>query len=79
MSQPMSKAESFLEVAHIDNMFQNLFFPQYQPLVQINTILSIKLCCFFSYLSVLTFVLGAQKNHLIETVILSTHNICLGK
>ena len=30
-----------------------------------------------SYPSVLTFVLGAQKNHLIETVLLSTHNIVL--
>ena len=29
-----------------------------------------------SYPSVLTYVLGAQKNRLIETVILSTHNIC---
>ena len=27
--------------------------------------------------SFLAFVLGAQKNCLIETVILSTHNICL--
>ena len=26
--------------------------------------------------SVLTYVLGAQKNHLIETVLLSTQNIC---
>ena len=26
----------------------------------------------------LAYVLGAQKNHLIETVILSTHNICFG-
>ena len=32
----------------------------------------------FSYLSVLTYVLGAQKNRLIETVLLSTHNICFG-
>ena len=32
----------------------------------------------FSYPSVLTYVLGAQKNHLIETVLLSTHNICFG-
>ena len=32
----------------------------------------------FPYLSILTFVLGAQKNHLIETVLLSTHNICFG-
>ena len=27
---------------------------------------------------VLTQVLGAQKNHLIETSLLSTHNICFG-
>ena len=32
----------------------------------------------FSYLSVLTYVLGAQKNCLIETVLLSTHNISFG-
>ena len=25
-----------------------------------------------------TYVVGAQKNHLIETVLLSTHNICFG-
>ena len=29
-------------------------------------------------LTVLTFVVGAQKNHLIEIAILSTHNICFG-
>ena len=29
-----------------------------------------------SYPSVLTFVLGVQKNRLIETVLLSTHNLC---
>ena len=32
----------------------------------------------FSYPSVLTYVLGAHKNRLIETVLLSTHNICFG-
>ena len=32
----------------------------------------------FSYPSVLTFVLGAPKNHLIETVLLRIHNICFG-
>ena len=32
----------------------------------------------FSYLSNLIFVLGAQKNRLIEMVLLSTHNIQLG-
>ena len=29
----------------------------------------------FSYASVLTYVLGTQKNCLVETVLLSTHNI----
>ena len=29
--------------------------------------------------SILTFVLGAQKNRAIETVLLSTHNICFGR
>ena len=33
----------------------------------------------FSYPSILTYVLGAQKNGLIETVLLSTHNICFGR
>ena len=32
----------------------------------------------FSYSSVVTYVLGAQKSCLIETVFLSTHNICFG-
>ena len=32
----------------------------------------------FSYPSVLTYVLGAQKNPYFETVLLSTHNICFG-
>ena len=32
----------------------------------------------FSYQSIKTCVLGAQKNRLIETVLLSTHNICFG-
>ena len=32
----------------------------------------------FSYLSDLIYVLGAQKNRLIETVLLSTHNIGFG-
>ena len=30
----------------------------------------------FSHPSILIFVLGAQKNRLIETIFLSTHNIC---
>ena len=33
---------------------------------------------FLLYTSVITFVLGVKKNHLIEMVLLSTHNICFG-
>ena len=32
----------------------------------------------FSYPPALTYVLGSQKNRLIETVLLSTHNIHFG-
>ena len=32
----------------------------------------------FSYPSILKYILGAQKNPLIETVLLNTHNVCLG-
>ena len=32
----------------------------------------------FSYPSILTYVLGAQKNRLVETVLFRTHNICFG-
>ena len=35
-------------------------------------------CYIFSDPSIQTFVLGAQNNNLIETVLLSTHNICFG-
>ena len=33
---------------------------------------------FLNIFLVLTYVLSAQKNRLIETVLLSTHNICFG-
>ena len=42
--------------------------------LQINEKLGLKMFI-FSYPSVETFVLGAQKNSLIEAVLLSTHNI----
>ena len=32
----------------------------------------------FSYPYFFAYVLGAQKNRLIETVLLNTHNICFG-
>ena len=44
-------------------------------IVQKSNIFSVKLQI-FSYPSVLSFVLGVQKNRLNETVLLSTHNIC---
>ena len=43
----------------------------------INSILRVKLQI-FSYPLILTCVLGAQKNRLIETVLSSTHNMCFG-
>ena len=30
----------------------------------------------FSYFSTKTYVVGTQKNHLNETVLLGTHNLC---
>ena len=33
----------------------------------------------FSYPSILTYVLGAKKNRLTETVLISTNNICFGR
>ena len=42
-----------------------------------NNILSVKLRL-FTYPSVEIFDLGAQKNRLIETVLLSVHNIYFG-
>ena len=42
------------------------------------TLLSSTTGLVFSYPSVLSYVLGAQKNRLIETVLLSTQNICFG-
>ena len=46
-------------------------------LAQIGKKISVK-WLIFSNPSVLTFVLGAQKNRFIEMVLLSTHNICFG-
>ena len=43
--------------------------------LQINKNFQLKLKI-FSYPSIVTYVLGAQKNRLIETVLLSTHYIC---
>ena len=31
----------------------------------------------FSYFSIKTYVVGTQKNHLTETIVLSTQNICV--
>ena len=45
--------------------------------VQINKKFQRKIVIIF-LASVLAYVSGAQKNRLIETVLLSTHNICFG-
>ena len=33
----------------------------------------------FSYPLALTYLLGAEKSYLIETILLSNHNICFGE
>ena len=72
-----------------DKMQQNVSFLIYHRIYSISSesaliaigpvkqFLSVKLGL-FSYPSVLPCVLSAQKNRLIETVLLSTHNICFG-
>ena len=47
------------------------------PYGQINNFFSVKLWL-FSYPSVKTCVLGAQKNRLIETILMSNHKIGFG-
>ena len=51
--------------------------PNYIHRSKWTTILNVKLRI-FSYPLILTYVLGAQKNRLIETVLPSTHNMCFG-
>ena len=53
-----------------------MYVPQSIGLVKLK-LLRVKLRL-FSYPSVKTCILGAQKNRLDETVLLSTHNICFG-
>ena len=63
------------QVSYLLTMFRQT--PDQTIQVKINKRFSIKLKI-FSYPSILTYVLSAQKNRLIETVLLSTHNICFG-
>ena len=44
----------------------------------INNGFECKIVFFFTYHLSKKYVLGAQHNHLIKTVLLSTHNICFG-
>ena len=53
-----------------------LISPEFSPISQVN-LLSIKLEL-FSFSSYIPCILGAQKNCLNETVLLSTLNICFG-
>ena len=59
------------------NIITKTNFPSLNHATQVIKILSVKLLI-FSYPSDVTYVLGVQKNHLIETVLLSTHNIAFG-
>ena len=52
-------------------------FCLYPPEVWINKIVAVNCKCFLAH-QFLLYVLGAQKNRLIVTVLLSTHNIWFG-
>ena len=57
------------------NVKRNIFFLNLIIGLDNKIKFSIKLLI-FSYLYILTYIFGAHKNHLTETVLLSTHNIC---
>ena len=54
-----------------------LYFMMHYSQVTINKIFQRKIVNIF-LLIILTYVLGTQKNRLIERVLLITHNICFG-
>ena len=60
----------FHEIMNL-NMIELVTFSYPQVYMQRSKIFERKIATIF-YLSVLTYVLGVQKNHLIETVLLST-------
>ena len=49
-----------------------------QKLKPITELFKRKVVILLGGLLIYKYVLGAQKNHLIETVLLSTHSICFG-
>ena len=55
---------------------KNDFFSKSHTLVKLNKKFLRKIV--FSLLIIFSISLGAQKNRLIERVLLSTHNICFG-
>ena len=63
----MLKIFVYLNLRNVHNVYSS---------VQIDKIFEPKKLIVDFYPSVLTFVLGAQKKRLIETVLWSTHNIC---
>ena len=69
-----ARPDTILEGKRIFRKFRNL---ECRHRFRETKIFSVKMQI-FSYPSVLTYVLGAHKNRLIETVLLSTHNICFG-
>ena len=74
----MSWSSVFPSLVSFSDLYlkQDIYKPYYKS--RESKFLSVKLSI-FSYTSVLTYVLGAQKNCLIETVLLSTNNICFCK
>ena len=54
-----------------------VFYLYDDPQVKINQNIQRKIVNLFLSI-ILAYVLGAPKNRLIETVVLSTHNICFG-
>ena len=70
--------EAWVKVLRIQKAEIRLFEPAHETFTGLDKqILSVKLLI-FSYPSILTYVLGTQKNRLTETVLLSTHNILFG-
>ena len=67
----MELVQIFLQLDGVIHCFEDLNGLDKQKKFSVNLYI-------FSYPSILTYILGAQKNRLIETVLLSTHNICFG-
>ena len=70
--------QSYLSLPQQDDCICRKVTKNYTTIYPDKDFISVKLL-FFSCQSIYTCVLGAQKNRLIETVLLSTNNICFGR